>query len=523
MVSRNTRLIAFLAVVLAFIALPVSVSASQARYAGSFGSVIGAVNPGAEKYFTVNMRDAATLWDAAYVAAYFRKFGLQVSISPDSKILFAHGTYGQAGAAANTGFARVQLNGQQFTRTTRPETFPPAIASRILATTIYDGPRMHPHYIARPLSPFGILVAPGGGYTPANIATYYDYTPIYTAGFKGTGRSVAIISCGTALTADISKYESINGIPSNLPTIVKVDGGSVTQDLEPTLDVEREIGTANALKVFLYVVPSDCSLSHFADGIATVEADNVTKHFDSFNISYGATEDFYDAIGGGSLLTAQHADLVDLQAANCWPFVSSGDSGAFPPGGPQFLADGEVTVNYPASDDHVIAVGGTTASSKSPTLIARNKELGWGGSGGGVSGKFSLPTWQVGFPGLESTTHRNVPDVAFDSDFNTGYDIIFTDPILGQGHFIVGGTSAAAPTWAATLALVQQKRVALGKATLKVVGAKLYAAKGVSGNFFDITIGDNGFYANKVGYDAVTGLGVPDAFKLWTFLAVTTP
>jgi len=306
----------------ALVAAPATVSANQARFAGNVGTVIGSVSLGAEKYFTVNMGDGSTARDAALVTNYFRKFGLQVSISPDSKILFAHGTYGQAGAAANTGFVRVQLNGQQFTRTTRPETFPPAIANRILATTIYDGPSMRPHNMYASVSSLGILVAPAGGYTPANIATYYDYTPIYSAGFKGTGRKVAIISCGTALTADISKYESVNGIPSNLPTIVKVDGGSTTQDLEPTLDIEREIGTANAVKVTLYVVPLDCTFSHFSDGIAKVEADNVTMHLDSFNISYGATEDFYDATGSDALLTSQHADLVDLQAANCWPFVS---------------------------------------------------------------------------------------------------------------------------------------------------------------------------------------------------------
>ncbi len=94
---------------------------------------------------------------------------------------------------------------------------------------------------------------------------------------------------------------------------------------------------------------------------------------------------------------------------------------------------------------------------------------------------------------------------------------------MAQGAFIVGGTSAAAPTWAATLALVQQKRVALHKAPLALLGAKLYAASTSAGNYFDVTIGDNGFYANKTGCDAVTGVGVPDAFKLWTFLAVTTP
>ena len=94
---------------------------------------------------------------------------------------------------------------------------------------------------------------------------------------------------------------------------------------------------------------------------------------------------------------------------------------------------------------------------------------------------------------------------------------------MAQGAFIVGGTSAAAPTWAATFALVQQKRVALGKAKLTALGGKLYSASMISGNFFDVTIGDNGFYANKTGYDAVTGVGVPDAFKLWTYLAITTP
>ncbi|MBV8669665.1 MAG: S8 family serine peptidase, partial [Candidatus Eremiobacteraeota bacterium] len=207
----------------------------------------------------------------------------------------------------------------------------------------------------------------------------------------------------------------------------------------------------------------------------------------------------------------------DLEAANCWPFVASGDSGAFENPN-NFREDGELTVSYPASDDHVIAVGGTTASSKSPSLIARNREVAWGGSGGGVSGKFGLPTWQVGVAGLESTTHRNVPDVAFDADLNTGREIVFTPPGSAQGAFVFGGTSMAAPAWAAFLALVQQKRVAIAKATLKPVAADLYAASKVAGNFVDITMGSNNFYPAKVGYDAVTGVGVPDEFKLWTYL-----
>jgi len=144
MASRSTCVIALFALLFALLAATVSVSANQARFAGNFGSVIGSVSLGAEKYFTVNMRDGSTARDAALVANYFRKFGLQISVSPDTEILFAHGTYGQAGAAANTGFVRVQLNGEQFTRTTRPESFPPAIAARILATTILRRPEHAP-------------------------------------------------------------------------------------------------------------------------------------------------------------------------------------------------------------------------------------------------------------------------------------------------------------------------------------------------------------------------------------------
>jgi subtilase family serine protease len=492
-----------------------SAFANQAHLAGALGRVIGSVNSGAEKYFTVNMREGATARDTALVAQYFRRFGLQVTSSPGGEVLFVHGTYGQAGAAAHTGFARVQLNDEQFTRTTANETYPAAIASRILATTIYDGPRMHAMNIVRPLT---ILVGPGGGYSPANIATYYDFNPLYTAGIHGGAQNVAIVSCGTVLNADITAYDSVFGLPSNHPTIVSVDGGSTTQDVEPTLDVERVLSTANKANVFLYVVPLTCSIGTVADAFAKVVADNATKHFASVSLSYGSTEQFYDFSGTGALMTAEDTDLKSLQTGGAYMFVASGDTGAYPSDS-EFLEAFSLTVAFPASDNHVIAVGGTSATSVSPTSIVRNRELGWGGSGGGVSEKFALPTWQVGFPGLVSTSLRNVPDVALDSDPSDGYAIVFTPPAMSQGIFIVGGTSAAAPTWAGIMALVDQKRKLLSKVPLSNVGVDLYAASKVAGNFLDITQGCNGFYCAKAGYDAVTGVGVPDANNLVLFLA----
>jgi kumamolisin len=509
---------AFAALGILVVANSSSAVANQAKLAGVFGRVIGAVNSGAEKYFTVNMREGSTPRDTALVAQYFRRFGLQVSSSPGGEVLFVHGTYGQAGAAAHTGFARVQLNSEQFTRTTASETYPTGIASRILATTIYDGPKVQAMNLFNPLT---IFVGPGGGYTPANIATYYDYNPIYSAGIHGASQNVAIVACGTVLSADITAYESMFGLPSNHPTIVSVDGGSTTQDVEPTLDVERVLATANKANVFLYVVPLTCSSASLVDAFAKVLADNGTKHFAAVSHSYGATEQLYDFTGSGSLITAEDADLKNLRTGGAFTFVASGDSGAYPSNS-EFIQAFSLTVSFPASDNNVIAVGGTSATSMSPTSISRNREVGWGGSDGGVSEKFPLPGWQVGVVGLESTSHRNVPDVALDSDPADGYAIVFTPSGMSQGTFIVGGSSAAAPTWAGTIALVDNKRQLLGKVPLAAIGADLYSASKVSGNFLDITQGCNGFYCAKVGYDAVTGVGVPDANNLFTNLIGAT-
>jgi kumamolisin len=74
----------------------------------------------------------------------------------------------------------------------------------------------------------------------------------------------------------------------------------------------------------------------------------------------------------------------------------------------------------------------------------------------------------------------------------------------------IGGTSAAAPTWAATVALLQQNYEKTHH------GAKLsnwpmyfYKITQRNGLFTDIIDGTNGFFRAGPGYDNVTGLGVP--------------
>jgi kumamolisin len=110
-----------------------------------------------------------------------------------------------------------------------------------------------------------------------------------------------------------------------------------------------------------------------------------------------------------------------------------------------------------------------------------------------------------------------VPDVAGNADPATGYQVL----IDGQ-QSVIGGTSAVAPLWAALIARFAQ---ALGK-SFGLIQQQLYAgvqAGHPEAGLRDITSGSNGAYAAGPGWDACTGLGVPEGASLLAILSASTP
>lgn len=106
--------------------------------------------------------------------------------------------------------------------------------------------------------------------------------------------------------------------------------------------------------------------------------------------------------------------------------------------------------------------------------------------------------------GIYNRAGRGYPDAAAVGDnvliFNNG------------APTLIGGTSAAAPVFAAILNRINEERIAVGKSTIGFVNPTMYANPGM---FHDITVGNNsgcgtaGFYA-AAGWDPVTGLGTPN-------------
>jgi pseudomonalisin len=161
---------------------------------------------------------------------------------------------------------------------------------------------------------------------------------------------------------------------------------------------------------------------------------------------------------------------------------------------------------------------GTQASALSyiPEVVWNESGPGAGlwASGGGMSTIYAKPAWQSG-AGVPADDKRDVPDVALTAAGHDGYLIV-----QNGGLYVVGGTSAASPSFAGVMALlVQHTATRQGNTNSAFYSLAAKQRAGGAQVFHDITVGNNsvpgqaGFKA-AVGYDQATGLGSIDASVL---------
>ena len=252
-----------------------------------------------------------------------------------------------------------------------------------------------------------------------------------------------------------------------------VDSGTKTNSgwgMETSLDIEWAHAIAPQAKILLVSAktPSGANLLKAVDYAASRA--NVT----AISMSWG----------GAEFPEENSLDSHFVSKSGAVFFASSGDNGW--------------GASWPASSPYVVSVGGTSLSLKSNNTLASEKA--WSGSGGGVSAYEQAPSYQANYSIPKSGGMRAIPDVSYNADPKSGFSIY----VKGK-WYIVGGTSAGAPQWAAIESL-----------GLSATKEKLYADKSSDSftNFFrDIVSGSNGackYYCQaRKHYDYITGLGSP--------------
>ena len=370
---------------------------------------------------------------------------------------------------------------------------------------------------------------------PADWATIYDLNPLYSAGTKGTGTSIAIVGRSNINVSDVTAFRSASGLTANNPTVILVGAnpGLVSGDQdESTLDVEWSGAVAPAAAVKFVVGDSTAT----TDGV-DLSAQYVVNHETApvVSTSYGSCEQDM-----GTAELAFYNGLWEQAASQGMSaFVSSGDSGASGcdlgsastgtgrgvnglctspystcVGGTEFN-DGSNAANYWAATN-TASYG--SALSYIPEEVwnesGSNGGAGLWASGGGASVVYPEPSWQKGVSGTSAANGmRAVPDVAMAAAAHDGY-ILYEN----GSYWVVSGTSAASPTFAGVMALVVEAKGGTGQGN---ANAGLYPLVDSTHNPFHATPsgsnsvpGVTGFTASGAAYNQATGLGSVDGALL---------
>ncbi len=389
-------------------------------------------------------------------------------------------------------------DGTTFYATLDQPHLPPTIAAAAGGVSGLDDYRRDRGYAVRP-----------GGLIPVDVLTYYNIKPLRDAGLDGSGQTILLPEIDDLPNmSDLDKFATRFGLPAfdsvlslrrdpNWGTPMKAQG-------ETALDLEIVHAVAPNAKLVVYFSAPDFGHSDRAFD------QMVTDHLGSIiSESLGSCEPDTPS-GARDNYTAIQDRAVAFGMTH---FVASGDNGAYTCG-----LDQQPAGSFPSTLPSVTAVGGTTVFESQQGLYF--KEYAWSspidqsGGGGGASQFYATPDYQKNEAQSGAHGQRQVPDVSADADPLTGFHIVF-----GGHDEQAGGTSAATPLWAGTIALINQDLKQKGLREVGFANPALYwmgenSSRLSAKPFHDVTSGNNLFYDASTGWDFATGWGSMDAAAL---------
>jgi len=365
------------------------------------------------------------------------------------------------------------------------------------------------------------------GWSPQSMAAHYGFG---NTGYTGKDQRVAILSMGLELKSeDVAQAFGLLGVSGTVSVTFKSlgrPGCFKDQDEYPEIETPMDIQFVGAIApgsvISVYRLCSKGTQAMvekaYADAIeaAVDEGNHIVATSWLMPESARATDAMEKA-----LETAYSKGSIVIAAAGDWG--SSWNSQ-------------EAVASYPTSSPYVFGTGGTQpqnpvctvgacpevawnqATTKGPTASAH------GATGGGVSAVFAAPSWQP--PDVSSKASA----VHFSALSHKGaYTTYCCGDIYEQAGYgpcdknpqLTGGTSTAAPLYAALFALANEARAADGRGPLTpaLIASWLFPSSKTPSQppgLVDVTEGNNKFepagvyvYDAKVGFDLVTGWGVP--------------
>lgn len=512
--------------------------------------------------------------DMQTITSWLQSHGFEVGSTKGRSVLEFSGTAAQVEEAFHTPIHKYLVNGEQYWANATDPQIPSAL------TPAVTGIKTLHNFLKQPLVVLvekyipAKLVAKSRpqftGTTGLHALTPSDYQTIYKApknSVGGTGVTIAVIGRNDLYNGgqDVTDFRNILALCcGNAPTIVvngpdPGDAGG-SEEAEATLDASWSGALAPYANIDFVVSGS----TNTTDGIDLSELYIIEN-----NLAPIMTESFGTCEAAVTSSDAQGTSLLAEQAAaqGISYIVSAGDTGAE---GCDNLGEttavGGISVNVLASTPFTVAVGGTMFNEHGQDATywgTNNPDLGsalsyipenaWNetcttqcqpgqpplaAGAGGASIYFSKPSWQSGVTGTNDDTVRDIPDISLTAAAHDPYLLCLGGSCQpnsqGEIYFAAAsGTSAAAPSFASAMALVDQAGNYGRQGAPNYILYRLAAAQQTAGTacnasntsslpnaactFNDVTSGNNsvpgetgypaGAYSAATGYDLASGLG----------------
>ena len=519
--------------------------------------------------------------DLARTQAWLQSQGFTVlSVSPSRNSITFSGTASTVASAFGAPLHRYSLNGENHIAPSADLTLPSALAGIVSDVRNLSDFRPRPHVRygdGSRFKPDFTSSATGNHYLqPGDVAMIYDIKAAYSAGYNGSGQTIAVMGQSAIVNTDITRFQTAIGQTANPPTSILVPNSGTYafysgDESESDLDLEYATGIAPGATIDFVYVGANLTASVF-DSLTWAIQNRIAP---ILNISYGECEPEL----GQAQFNSLNATLQQAAAQGQTIVSASGDDGSTDCYGStnNITVEQSLAVDFPSSSQYVTAVGGTEFlaaavatgnntyfSSGSGDVVTSAlgyiPEQAWNddsasfpsdplsASGGGASIFTPAPSWQTGVPGIPSgSAFRLVPDIALDaSPNNAPYAYCTSDTsAFAQGQAgsctsglrdsssqdltVAGGTSFAAPIFSGMVAILGQAK---GYTWQGVVNPNLYSIASnattyasafhdvvTSGNYCDIggtycTSAGAASYPAGIGYDQATGLGSVDLNNL---------
>jgi subtilase family serine protease len=387
--------------------------------------------------------------DIAAVTTWLNAHGFTVNgIATSRMTIDFSGTVAEVNSAFHTEMHRLDVGGASHIANMSDPQLPAALSGVVAGITSLNDFRPHTNFRRRTQ----YTATPTGGtkeyaVVPADLATIYNFNPVFAAGVTGTGQTIVVIEdTNVYSTADWTKFRSEFGLSKYTsgsfkqvhPTGSSKCGNPGVNDAEGEAILDAEWSSAAAPNATIELASCSDTSTVFGGLIALQNLINGSSPPSIVSISYGECE----AENGATQNAAYYTTYQQAAGEGISVFVSSGDEGAA-------SCDADL-----ANATHGIGVSGFTST-------PYNVSVGGTDFGDTYAGKLST-YWSSTNSSTYGSAKSYVPEIPWDDScasaliaYANGYSTTygsngFCNSSTGENYYLTTASGSGGPSGCAT-------------------------------------------------------------------------